>query len=138
MMTKDANGILCCNHCGDQIKDGATVFCYEDKKTGGRTYFCHGVCAGAYMDGILNIKNIVPSMVTLAKYTRPKGSMITYRISAWVHPKNGGDDYSIGGEMTLPKETPNPDEVVKAEIVKILKKKRSAILDDYTFEKVAP
>lgn len=136
MYAKDGNGIICCNTCGDQLKDGATVYLHTDEKTGDKTAFCHGVCAGVYLTNVLKLKMVVPKMVTTGKYSRPKNTMLNYKFSAWIHPKNGGDDYAIDGTTTLPMETKNPDDVVKEEITKMLKKKRSAILDDFTFKRV--
>jgi hypothetical protein len=136
MYNKDGSGVICCNHCGDQLKDGATVYMHTNETTKDKTVFCHGVCAGAYLSGILKLKFIVPSMVTTGKYSRPKNTMLNYKFSAWVHPKNGGDDYVVEGTMSLPMETPSPDDVVKKEITRVLKNRRSAILDDFTFKRV--
>jgi len=134
-MTKDGSGVYCCDHCGDQMQTG-TIYGYQNEKTGTKLYFCSGVCAGAYMAGFIGIKMVVPKMVQTYKYKRTAHTMLNYEFSAWIHPKNGGDDYRINGTMSLPKGTTNPDEEVKAEIRKILKKKRSAILDDFTFKRV--
>jgi hypothetical protein len=56
---------------------------------------------------------------------------VKYNFDAWIHPRDGGDDYPISGTVELRMETTHDEEVVKQEIIKILKKKRSAVLDDY-------
>ncbi len=134
-MTANKDGIRLCDHCKKPFDDGQIVYGYK-MNSGNALYFCHGVCAGAWLSGTFNRYDIKPSMVTTHKYKRPAGAKINYAFTAWVHPKNGGDDYSVQGSMTLPIETENPDEVVKAEMQKMLKKKRSAILDDFSFRRV--
>ena len=53
--------------------------------------------------------------------------MNTYKISAWIHPKNGSDDYQA--ELEIKVKTP---EEAKIEVEKFLKK-RSRITTDYKF-----
>jgi hypothetical protein len=136
IMRHNSDGIMLCEHCGKPFADGQTVYGYKNTFNNEVLYFCHGVCAGAWLSGSFTRYEIKPSMVTTHKYTRPASSKINYAFTAWVHPKGGGDDYAVQGTMTLPIETKNPDEEVKKEIAKILKRRRSAILDDYSFKRV--
>jgi len=134
-MTTNNDGIRLCDHCKKPFDDGQKVYGYK-MNGGNELYFCHGVCAGAWLSGIFKRSDIKPSMVTTHKYTRPASAKINYVFTAWVHPKMAGMIYSVQGSMTLPIETENPDEVAEAEMQKMLKKKRSAILDDFSFRRV--
>jgi hypothetical protein len=49
-----------------------------------------------------------------------------FKFEAWVHPKKGGDDYMITGRFEAP-SMKSAKEVMKS----LLKKKDSALLDDY-------
>jgi hypothetical protein len=55
----------------------------------------------------------------------PVHGVITYKVSGWVHPKEGGDDYKFEAEVQEVSE-----ENVRAEIQKWLRK-RSAEMEDF-------
>ena len=57
-----------------------------------------------------------------------------YKFNAWVHPKKGGDDYSISGHVEVKGGIEDADRglmLAKKEVQKILKKEGSAMLSDY-------
>jgi len=58
-----------------------------------------------------------------------------YSFYAWVHPGIGGDDYTISGVITLGKDSPKNELLVRREIQEKLKKEGSAVLDDFTFRR---
>ncbi len=135
-MKKNAQGVHICEHCSKPFDDKQQVYGYVNPHNKEELYFCHGVCAGAWLSGSFTRYEIKPDMVKCYTYTRPASTILKYELRIWIHPKNGGDDYDVVATTRLPIETKNPDEVVKAEIAKILKKKRSVILDDYTYKRV--
>lgn len=52
-----------------------------------------------------------------------KAEGFTHRVSAWIHPSQGGDDYQV--EIWFKRDPP------QKEITDFLRKKKSSVLDDY-------
>lgn len=71
-----------------------------------------------------------PEINIYARSPQPK-PMQKYTAVAWVHPEGGGDDYCLDCKITA-----ENDKECEKEIRRILKRRRSHVLDDYTFKKV--
>ena len=59
------------------------------------------------------------------------GTIRYFEAVAWVHPDGGGDDYIVDVQLAQDSLAD-----AKREVEKALKKRHSAILDDYTIKEV--
>jgi len=62
--------------------------------------------------------------------------VLKFSFEAWVHPKQGGDDYPIAGTIELRMQTPHDEQIARQEVERLLKKRGSAVLTDYQIRPV--
>ncbi len=71
------------------------------------------------------------SLFKLSDHPIIPDTRLTFKVSAWVHPQDGGDDENYTFEVRSPSE-----EDCRKYVISWLKRRKSAILNDYSIKQI--